>query len=258
MRLGKRLQQIDRMVLTGYHHIWDCCCDHGLLGATLLQRNAAAHIHFVDVVPELMQALSTKLQKHAAAMNTNSRVDSAVQPAQWHTHCADAGTLPLQRYPGKHLLIIAGVGGELTAALVAQISAAHPELELEFILCPVRQQFLLRKQLIALQCALIDEVLVSENRRYYELLHVLKPAALEKANSKHPKECGQSEGVTTKGIPIHQVGSALWHAHSEEHAQQLRRYLANTLRHYHAAKNQAAVAAYQNVKIQWAKPSNRS
>lgn len=54
MKLSKRLQQIDHMVKHGYDHIWDCCCDHGFLGASLLEREAAAHIHFVDIVPELI------------------------------------------------------------------------------------------------------------------------------------------------------------------------------------------------------------
>ncbi|HSC68256.1 MAG TPA: SAM-dependent methyltransferase, partial [Cellvibrio sp.] len=57
LKLGKRLQQIELMVTANYDHIWDCCCDHGLLGAALLARKAAPHIHFVDIVPELMRKL---------------------------------------------------------------------------------------------------------------------------------------------------------------------------------------------------------
>lgn len=92
--------------------------------------------------------------------------------SQWHTHCLDAAKIPLQNHAGKHLLIIAGVGGDLTAELVKAICVGHPQRELEFILCPVRQQFLLRQQLIELGCELIEEVLVSENNRYYEVLQV--------------------------------------------------------------------------------------
>jgi len=48
------------MVKSQYDH---CCCDHGLLGAALLAQQAAPHIHFVDVVPELMQQLENKLTR---------------------------------------------------------------------------------------------------------------------------------------------------------------------------------------------------
>ncbi|MDX2422429.1 MAG: SAM-dependent methyltransferase, partial [Amphritea sp.] len=48
MKLSKRLTQIEQLVAPGYTHIWDCCCDHGLLGAALLARHSDAQIHFVD------------------------------------------------------------------------------------------------------------------------------------------------------------------------------------------------------------------
>lgn len=51
------------MVTSEYTHIWDCCCDHGLLGAALLSRQAGSYIHFVDIVPELMSELKNKLQR---------------------------------------------------------------------------------------------------------------------------------------------------------------------------------------------------
>ncbi|QSA20815.1 SAM-dependent methyltransferase, partial [Vibrio furnissii] len=38
MKLSKRLQTIEKLVTQHYDHIWDCCCDHGFLGMTLLQR----------------------------------------------------------------------------------------------------------------------------------------------------------------------------------------------------------------------------
>lgn len=57
LKLNKRLKQIEQMVTSDYTHIWDCCCDHGFLGAALLSRQAAMNIHFVDIVPELMDKL---------------------------------------------------------------------------------------------------------------------------------------------------------------------------------------------------------
>ena len=228
MRLGKRLRQLDGMITDGYDHIWDCCCDHGFLGAALYNRGAAQNIHFVDIVPELIQELRTKLHRYTQPNNPLN--------SQWHTHCLDVAKLPLTHFTGKHLLVIAGVGGDLSAELVESICAAHPHLELEFLLCPVRQQFLLRQQLIELECTLLEEVLISENQRYYEVLHVQKPTL---------------SGLSSKGQeqPVHMVGEALWHATTQEHANHLQTYLANTLRHHQAAGNQAAVAAYSAVRI---------
>ena len=51
------------MVKDDYYHIWDCCCDHGFLGASLLSNQKAKNIHFVDIVPELMSDIENKLQQ---------------------------------------------------------------------------------------------------------------------------------------------------------------------------------------------------
>ncbi|MFA0098656.1 tRNA (adenine(22)-N(1))-methyltransferase TrmK, partial [Vibrio splendidus] len=73
---------------------------------------------------------------------------------------------------GKHLVIIAGVGGDLTQKLVDDIHREHPDKAIDFLLCPVHQQFELRSHLKALNFGLIDEVLIEDNRRYYEILLV--------------------------------------------------------------------------------------
>ena len=39
LKLGNRLRQLERMIDQRYSQIWDCCCDHGLLGMSLLQRH---------------------------------------------------------------------------------------------------------------------------------------------------------------------------------------------------------------------------
>ncbi len=139
------------MVATTYDHIWDCCCDHGLLGATLLSRQAAPHIHFVDIVPELMRELENKLQ-HFYPENSEPESNT-----QWQVHCMDVTALPLQKFNGKHLVIIAGVGGDLMAELVKAIFQKNPTLDIDFLLCPVHHQFTLRQQLIQLDFNLKTE-----------------------------------------------------------------------------------------------------
>ncbi|GAA3955262.1 tRNA (adenine(22)-N(1))-methyltransferase [Allohahella marinimesophila] len=201
MRFGKRLRQIEAMVAPGYDHIWDCCCDHGLLGAALLSGAVAPHIHFVDIVPELVEALDYKLQ----------RFDT--QPiSAWTTHCVDVRALPLQQYPGRHLIVIAGVGGALTGQFIEAIHQRIPQTQMDFLLCPVRQQFSLREQLIRLAFSLKDEVLIEDRQRFYEVLLV----------SSDPDE----------GEPIHKVGKAIWQADTAEKRQAIEAYRQQTLRHY--------------------------
>jgi tRNA (adenine22-N1)-methyltransferase len=164
MKLGKRLKQIESMVTAHYDHIWDCCCDHGLIGAALLTRQAAQRIHFVDIAPELMSKLEDKLLRfYPKNTSTNS---------QWEIHCMDVMALPLQNFSGKHLVIIAGVGGDLMTELVNGIYQQHPGANIDFLLCPVHHQFTLRQQLIQLDFSLKTETLIIENQRFYELLFV--------------------------------------------------------------------------------------
>lgn len=204
MKLGKRLNQIAAMVTETYDHIWDCCCDHGLLGAALLSRKAAAHIHFVDIVPELMRELENKLHQFYPK--------STAASSQWQLHCMNAATLPLKEYGGKHLVIIAGVGGDLMTELVNEIFQKNSLVDIDFLLCPVHHQFTLRQQLIQLDFSLKTEVLITENRRFYEILFV------STAKDAHSK--------------IHSAGSLIWESHTPEQATIAAEYLKKTLAHY--------------------------
>lgn len=220
MKLSKRLKAIDNLITAEYTHIWDCCCDHGFLGAALLSRNAAKTIHFVDIVPELMLTLEQKLEKFYP---THS----------WKTHCIDVEALPLRQYQGKQLVIIAGVGGDLMIQFINAICQQHQDLEIEFLLCPVHHQFSLRQTLIDCQFGLINEVLVEENKRFYEIIHV----------------------TTNKnsGTQVSDVGEKIWMPESDKQAQIAKQYLTKTLSHYqriqlgNATDVQHIVDAYQGI-----------
>ena len=206
VKLGKRLQKIEQMVASQYSHIWDCCCDHGLLGGTLLSKqvtnistNAPSKIHFVDIVPELMIELENKLQRFY--------INSA-----WQTHCLDVATLPLEQYDGKHLVIIAGVGGDLMIKFVEEIYKKHKGLKIDFLLCPVHHQFSLRSKLIALDFCLKDEKLVEENNRFYEVLLV---SSNSESNSK-----------------ISPVGDKIWLPETAQQTEIAKKYLTKTIAHY--------------------------
>ncbi|MFV0448378.1 MAG: tRNA (adenine(22)-N(1))-methyltransferase TrmK [Vibrio sp.] len=212
------------MVTENYDHIWDCCCDHGFLGASLLNRQAAANIHFVDIVPRLMAEVESKLQRFYA--NSSSK---------WHTHCLDVAQLPLEQYSGKHLVIIAGVGGDLMMYFIEQIHQNHPTLDIEFLLCPVHHQFALRQTLIGLKFGLLEEILLEENGRFYEVILV--------------SICNENR----KQIQV--TGNELWHCNNDKQAKTAYQYLTTTLDHYrriqsgNTADVQHIIDAYSEVVI---------
>jgi tRNA (adenine22-N1)-methyltransferase len=227
LKLGKRLEQLKSMVAIQYDHIWDCCCDHGLLGAALVAQQAAPHIHFVDVVPELMLQLQRKLIRFFP--------QNECTQSQWHVHCEDVASLPLQKYKGKHLIIIAGVGGNLMSELVKNICEQNPSLDMDFLLCPVLHQYALRQQLIALNLGLKSEVLIVDRKRYFEILLV-----------------SNQENIESKISP---VGSLLWQAHTAEQFKISAGYLHKTLTHYRKVQLsdqldvQPIIDAYSTVKL---------
>ncbi|MGL5532665.1 MAG: tRNA (adenine(22)-N(1))-methyltransferase [Plesiomonas shigelloides] len=204
MKLSHRLRCIEQMVATDYRHIWDCCCDHGLLGAALLSRavlsrSTSSHIHFVDIVPELMGALDKRLSRF-------------YPDGEWQTHCLDVAQLPLAKYTGRQLVIIAGVGGDLITHFVETIYRQHPTLAIDFLLCPVHHHYSLRQMLIKRDFSLQQERLVEENQRFYEILLV------------------SSAGEGSKKISP--IGNEIWQFDSRQQEKTVRRYLAKTLQHY--------------------------
>lgn len=235
MKLGKRLSHIESMVQDSYDHIWDCCCDHGLLGASLLTRNAAPNIHFVDLVPTLIAELENKLNHFfpQEKILANNSVKS-----QWHTHCEDIAILPLDQYRGKQLLIIAGIGGDLMIDLITQIHARHPCMELDFLLCPVHHNFRLRETLIKYSCHLRSEKLVEENSRFYEVLLI----------STNPTQNSSIRSITP-------VGEDIWNTESPSQRLIAKSYLEKTIAHYQRMQTrpdtdvQSIIAKYQSALL---------
>lgn len=221
LKLGKRLQKLNELVVTNYDHIWDCCCDHGYLGSSLLTRQAANVIHFVDIVPELMSGLNYKLNQfypEQSLLNQITNKDS-LEESLWKTHCIDVNALPLQDYIGRHLVIIAGVGGDLMTNFVTSTCQQNPQLEIDFLLCPVHHQYTLRQQLINLDLRLQQEVLVEENNRFYEMLLV---------STKQRTDVNSN--IDLKAVS--KTGKELWQTYTEKELKIAKQYLTKTLQHY--------------------------
>lgn len=216
MKLGKRLTAIEGAVATGYDAIWDCCCDHGLLGFQLLKQEKGRCVHFVDIVPSLMQEIEEKLTRFYRG------------DAQWQVHCLDVARLPLSEHgQEKQLIIIAGVGGLLMIELLTTLFPLTKGKNIEFILSPVHHNYQLRAFLKAQECGLADEFIVAENKRYYEVLHIDNRAAHQ----------------------VSLVGERMWNFDDPEH----RDYLQQTIAHYQRMANnpdvevEAIVRAYQDL-----------
>ena len=232
MKLSKRLSQIEALIGHEYTHIWDTCCDHGFLGTHLIAQQRAANVHLVDIVPELITPLDDKLK----ALFSNAH------GSKWQTHCLDVSELPLQQYKGKHLVIIAGIGGDLMIQCLKKLLTNHPAAEIDFILCPIRQLYSLRQQLIAFDMRLKQEVLLKENNQYYEILYV-----------------SRQKTSTTKESTLRCItpaGREIWQAENEEQAQIVEEYREITLQHYkrmlRGANNPALneiIQAYQATNI---------
>lgn len=222
MKISQRLQQIDRMIHGYYDHIWDCCCDHGLLGMLLLQRNAAKKVHFVDCVMPLMQQLSIELQRFFPQHEESAAatLGASICQSQWQVHCQDVAALPLESsdIQANHLIIIAGIGGELLVELVRSILARHSHRRLEFILCPVHHNYYVRSSLAELGLVLKSELLLEENQRFYEILHL-----------RHAKG---SSSKKEDDIQLSCTGSIMWQGLNEDKKRQAKHYLMQTIGHY--------------------------
>lgn len=229
MKLGKRLTQLVQQVNRHYDHIWDCCCDHGLLGAALLKQHPSTTVHFVDIVPSLIEKVTIDLTHYFPVTTDTPR---------WRTYCLDVRDLPLEANAGSHLLIIAGVGGDLMTEFITELARRHPSMILDLLLCPVHHTYSLREQLIALNAELKSERLVEENQRIYELLHVqINPFS------------------SAPSHPLSLVGELLWQVSDVDQSKIAQRYLQQLQQHYQR-KAQGGDAgaekrwqAYQSVEI---------
>lgn len=202
MKINKRLLSLSEMVAEPYELVWDCCCDHGLLGIKILTDNMVKTVNFVDVVPDIINQLHHKLTTYGHHLPND---------VHWQTLCENVAQLPLlDRYEPNEsqtsqLVIISGIGGELMIDILTSLMSRYAGLNIDFLLCPVQHTYKLRSALIELNFKLKQEKLVIENNRGYELMLVSQ----------------------VKGTSISVTGNQLWQP-QQEHAQ----YLSKLITHY--------------------------
>ncbi len=215
MKIGNRLQALEKMINKPYEHIWDCCCDHGLLGMKLPQQHMTGKVHFVDIVEALINQLEIKLAQYFSESNELNR---------WQTYCQDITSIELAKSDSQ-LIIIAGVGGDKLIEFVGSLLKNNQNMKLEFLLCPVHHNYKVRMALKEMKLGLINEVLVKENNRFYEIIHV------------------SMDSVS----PISSVGAEMWNFERADDYE----YLNKTIYHYQAKSKDKdndvkdIIAAYQ-------------
>lgn len=182
-----------------YHSLWDCCCDHGYLGIKLLRKGLCEHLHFNDQVPHLIDDLLERLSHYPI---------NSLQPS-YSAAAKDAGQLALQR-DRSHLVILAGIGGEHMINILEPLLENHADQQIDFLFCPATTQFDLREFLAQRRFELLDEFLVTERNRDYEIIHARYNGAASTETKK----------VTRTGI--------FWDFDNAIHV----RYLRKLIRHY--------------------------
>lgn len=210
VKLGERLSQLDNMVERQYQIIWDCCCDHGLLGMSLLLKKRAEQVVFVDVLKPQILLLEGELQQRFPPSDYS-----------WQVICDDLRAVELPSVVPQ-LFVIAGVGGNKTVEFIHSLCARMADVPFDLLLCSVHGNYAVRKALIEQGFYLRQERILLENRRFYEAIYVTKTA---------------HEAVGEIGI----TGTVMWDLHLADHQA----YLQKTLQHYRkkAAAKPAEFAA---------------
>jgi tRNA (adenine22-N1)-methyltransferase len=203
--LGPRLQGIFDVIALGssqspYDHLWDCCCDHGYLGFQLLASDIGGQVHFVDQLPHLISDIADRFSQDEA-LRQFSHDD-------YQLHAIDAGSVHFGSNL-KHLAVFAGIGGELTIQMLMRLAAQHTQQPIDYVFCPSTTQFDLREYLHDSGFVLLQESLVTEKGRQYEIIWARSPVA------------------DTIGPRVSLTGD-LWQADNPDH----QRYLNKLITHY--------------------------
>ncbi len=158
-RLGKRLRALFSIIPVNTDHFLDLCCDHGALGRAVLETQSDCHVVFNDIHPGIMRTLGETLTHFRAS---NFSLD--VGPAQ---------NIQLPRN-GKTIVMLAGVGDEQCIEIIEHLVSQQTDQPVHLIISPATKVHKVRGFLASSNVGLVDEQLVTENRRTYEIIHVVK------------------------------------------------------------------------------------
>ena len=149
VRLDRRLKTVLGMVRV-QGRIADIGTDHALLPCRLFQLGAA-DIIATDIADGPLERAKATVQLYGA--------EGCVKLMK----CDGLDGVPV-----RDDVIIAGMGGELTADIIARCEFLNPDLR--FILQPMTRDFLLRKRLYELGCEIVKEETAVAARKVYTVM----------------------------------------------------------------------------------------
>ncbi|MHA7879930.1 MAG: SAM-dependent methyltransferase [Saccharospirillum sp.] len=155
-RLSKRLRTLFDAIPVGYDSVWDLCCDHGRLGMAILETAKSPQVVFVDQIPEITDGVESLLQRYGAK--------------GYQVECQDARTLNLPEQ-GRHLLVLAGVGDEVTLSIMTGLlNRGASDARFDWLVSPANNLFQVREQLRQWPLSVLKEGFVMDKQRGYEWL----------------------------------------------------------------------------------------
>lgn len=158
-KLSKRLSTIVSLAESSGMTFYDICCDHGLIGLSIIVSKKAKKVIFNDQVNLICKELEEKIGAYI------TKVEHSII-------CTDARLLQLEK-TNKKFIAIAGIGGDLLINIVKNLMDQVDENDI-FLLSPHTKVHKVRKFLIENNFISTKEVLIEENDKFYEVLLVKK------------------------------------------------------------------------------------
>jgi len=197
-----RINEIIQQALKyDYDLVWDLCCDHGQIGLGILKENPYQEIQFVDRVKDITDKLNNRI------------IDSYITiPKNISVVNKDIRILDINNIQ-NNLFILAGIGGYLTIEMLSHILESN--ISSHALICAHQNIIELRKYLSDNHFNLIEEKLICENEKFYELI-LIEPLITKPTKKVSPE------------------GSILWSHFTSNHQKYLNQqitYLSTVLEH---------------------------
>lgn len=162
-KLSKRLSFILKLAPSSGDAFYDLCCDHGQLGYAVAATCDYKEIFLIDQVKSIIDKISK-----------NSLASDIPKSVAINYRCLDARKLKIdQNY--KNVISIAGIGGELAIKMVENLLEQLKETD-TLVISAHNNINKLRAYLIEKNLNLVDEGLIADNKKFYEVIVINKLA----------------------------------------------------------------------------------
>lgn len=188
LKLSKRLNTIVGLADCSGMNFYDICCDHGLIGLSIIKYKKAKKVIFNDQVSLICERLERKLVSY-------------IPTIEHSVICVDATLLKLDTNNRK-FITIAGIGGDLLIKIVKNMLDQVDENDI-FLLSAHTKIHKVRRFLMENNFISTKEVLIEENDKFYEVLLVKK------------------SDITN----IKLIGDSLWHENTDTSIRCLNEYI---------------------------------